>query len=89
MSAKQSVCVECNKVFDKDAWPGRPRITCSVPCHKKRRNRQIAVWRAKTLCPDNLHGTVTGYSTYACDCDKCKAANTEYARNRRERLKAD
>lgn len=78
-----SICVECGKEFDKDAWPGRPRITCSDTCRKRRRNRQIATWRAKTLCPDHLHGTITGYCTYGCDCEPCKIANREYARKRR------
>ena len=84
---KTSSCVECGTEFEKDSWPGRPRITCSVACYKQRRNRQIASWRAKTLCPDNLHGTVTGYSTYACDCGPCKEANTRYARQRRQKEK--
>jgi len=78
-----TTCVECNKPFGKDAWPGRPRITCSEACRKKRRNRQIADWRSKTPCPDNLHGTLTGYCNYSCDCDLCRAANTQYARDRR------
>ena len=81
-------CVECGSVFEKDAWPGRPRITCSADCKRKRRNRQIKAYRDKTLCPDHLHGTITGYSTFSCDCAACKEANRLYARARRERLAA-
>ena len=77
-------CVECGKAFEKDAWPGRPRITCSIECKRKRRNRQIKKYRDKTLCPEHLHGTITGYSTYSCDCTPCRLANREYARKRRE-----
>lgn len=34
---------------------------------------------------DIPHGTRSGYSDYGCRCDRCKEANTNYARRYRER----
>ena len=80
-------CVECGKEFSRDPFTGRPKITCSLACHKKRRYQQLLKWRAKTDCPEHMHGTITGYTSYRCDCARCKMANTVYARQRREKLK--
>lgn len=30
--------------------------------------------------PDAQHGTVTGYATYRCRCERCRTANREYQR---------
>lgn len=33
------------------------------------------------------HGTLTGYTTHACRCPDCRAANTAYSRAYRQRHK--
>lgn len=38
---------------------------------------------------DPRHGTAGGYNNHACRCDRCRAANTEYMRRRRERVRAE
>lgn len=38
----------------------------------------------KSLAPDDCrHGTYNGYKHYGCRCDGCKAANSDYERERR------
>jgi hypothetical protein len=78
-------CVECGKAFPLVRGPGRTQLICSADCRRTRKNRQKTEWRKRTECPPHQHGTVTGYTTYECDCDPCRQANTEYARRRRAR----
>lgn len=44
----------------------------------RRHRAQKANWKASV--PDEVHGTINGYSNYSCRCDDCKAANTEKKR---------
>ena len=82
-------CVECSKTF---SWtrskPGREPQICSDACRTRRRSRQRDDWRNRTECPPHQHGTVMGYTTYSCDCDPCRQANTEYARLRRAKSRS-
>jgi hypothetical protein len=81
-------CVECGKSFVwKRNGPGRAPLICSEECRSVRRYRQKDQWRKRTECPPHQHGTVTGYTTYECDCDLCRQANTEYARKRRAKAR--
>lgn len=80
----QRDCIECGRPIDVGpGGPGKPITICSGPCRKKRRNRQQLAWRRRVDCPDRLHGSVSGYGTYGCRCDLCRAANTSYTRDKR------
>lgn len=49
------------------------------------RNARIADWRKRARSrpiPDHVHGTLNGYSNYACRCEFCKAVKS--AANRGE-----
>jgi hypothetical protein len=46
-----------------------------------------AWWRANRADVVPEHGTISGYTNYACRCAACTAINTEYARIRKNRDK--
>lgn len=79
----ERVCVVCRDVFTPERVPGRPPITCSEECQKKRRNDKIAEWRVGAICPPKAHGTITGYNTYQCPCSLCRRAERLYIQERR------
>jgi hypothetical protein len=37
------------------------------------------------VVPRDAHGTVRGYSFFGCRCDRCRKANADRSRERRER----
>ena len=82
-------CVECGESFDTAfAGVGKPRSICGVACRKQRRNRQQLSWRKRCDCPQHVHGSVTGYGTYGCRCERCREANTIYTREKRAKQRA-
>ena len=84
MSTRQ--CIECSQELQpRIGRPGAPVGICSDGCRRKRRNRQQARWRKGHTCPPRLHGSLSGYGTYGCRCDDCRAANTNYSRQKRAR----
>lgn len=80
----QRNCVECGRAFEAQGRrPGAPNTICSDSCRRRRRNKQQTAWRSSHSCPERSHGTLTGYGTYGCRCESCKAANTAYSRHKR------
>ena len=80
-------CVICSETFTVEKRAGAQPITCSSECQRIRRNAKIAEWRSRAQCPEHLHGTITGYNTYHCDCDECRNAERLYMRERRNQKK--
>lgn len=57
---------------------------------RKCRAKQAQKLREKRLAAglprgDTRHGTLNGYNTYGCRCDRCRASNSEYSRRRKEK----
>lgn len=80
---KTRLCVICHEEFELERRGGAQPITCSDECRRRRRNQTLAAWRQRVECPENRHGTITGYNTYSCDCDACRIAEREYIQQRR------
>lgn len=81
-------CAVCGREFDYAAKPGRPPVTCSPECARKRKNRQSGVnWGASRECPPEAHGTATGYNTYHCGCAKCSRWARLYKQGHRAKAK--
>lgn len=59
-------------------------MTCSDDCRRRRKNLKIAEWRQTKDCPPHLHGTLTGYTNYLCDCDACREAEKLYMQEYRK-----
>jgi hypothetical protein len=52
---------------------------CQVLCHSCHKSKTVAALRKPVV-----HGTMSGYKSYYCRCELCKAANTKYERVRRK-----
>lgn len=86
---KERDCVVCGNTFTYEARRGTPPVTCSPECKKARKTQTNLAWRKTAVIPDHLHGTVQGYVTYGCGCERCRGAHAAYHRNYEQRTKAD
>jgi hypothetical protein len=81
-------CAVCKRSFEWQPHPGRPPMTCSPDCQRRRKNlvsersRQRAAARG---CPGDMHGTMTGYAHYLCGCPACMRWAREYQQERRKK----
>ena len=83
-------CAVCQRTFAYEPYPGRPPMTCSTDCQRKRKNHQSERCRQRAAargCPPGQHGTVTGYSHYLCGCYACMRWAREYQQARRAKAK--
>ena len=74
--AMQLTCPVCGQTFEHLPKPvgGKPPLTCSEDCRRARKNRKSEESRRRAMnreCPDDKHGTATGYTFYKCSCTKC------------------
>jgi len=83
-------CVICGALLDYEPRSGRPPVTCSPDCHRIRKNQKSEESRQRAVsrgCPDDMHGTSTGYSHYKCHCPQCTKWARLYKQERRKALK--
>jgi hypothetical protein len=79
-------CAVCGTEFEHPARQGRVPKTCSPGCARTRKTRQTEESRTRTaarVCPDDKHGTATGYSNYRCGCTECSKWARKYKAERR------
>lgn len=82
----------CGREFDYEPKPGRPPVTCSPECQRKRKSSKSEESRdrhAHRKCPPDKHGTSTGYTWYKCDCAKCRRWARDDKRARRAATRSE
>jgi hypothetical protein len=88
----QLTCPVCGTEFEYEPRPGRPPVTCGKEdCRRSRKTRKTEESRRRAVargCPDDLHGTATGYSWYKCGCAKCNEWSRLDMQERRAKRKA-
>jgi hypothetical protein len=94
-------CVTCGGDFNIRSLRGRNRLYCSAECRPRnaptleaRRRYQHTAKQKKIrrreagLMPAEQHGTLTGYTSWCCKCDRCRAAFASYRRELRAEKKS-
>ena len=78
-------CTAVNGQWDLPTAANRQYLRQYRATNRKAIRASQALYAAKLKeSKDVPHGTGYGYSDFGCRCDECRAANTAYARQRRE-----
>lgn len=88
-NARKTACDQGHPLDEQNTYfDGRGRVC--LTCRRKREREAKAARKAQIAADPSLapHGVLTTYSNWACRCDKCKTAWSEYMREYHQRRKA-